>query len=138
MHKNSGKAQLLRKYLGAVALNHITRVMFGKSFVNSEGQTDEQGLELRAIMSNGSKLGQALTLAEHIPWLRWLFPLDKEAVAKHDAHRIKFTRAIMEEHTKARKESGGGANQHFVGALLSVKDQYDLCEDTILGLLWVR
>ena len=77
-------------------------------------------------------------MAEHIPWLRWMFPLDKEAVARHDARRNKFTSAIMEEHTKGPKESGAAAKQHFVDALLSVKDQYDLCEDAILGLLWVR
>ncbi|XP_008246258.1 PREDICTED: cytochrome P450 98A2-like, partial [Prunus mume] len=41
----------------------------------------------------------------------------------------------MEEHTQARTKSGG-AKQHFVDALLTLKDKYDLSEDTIIGLLW--
>ncbi|CAM8975956.1 unnamed protein product [Rhodiola kirilowii] len=41
----------------------------------------------------------------------------------------------MDEHTQAREKSGG-AKQHFVDALLTLKDKYDLSEDTIIGLLW--
>nr|XP_029117118.1 cytochrome P450 98A2 [Elaeis guineensis] len=54
--------------------------------------------------------------------------------SKHNARRDRLTKIIMEEHTKARKKSG--AKQHFVDALLTLKDQYDLSEDTIIGLLW--
>ncbi|KAJ7976546.1 putative Cytochrome P450 [Quillaja saponaria] len=131
---NLGKSLLVKKYLGAVAFNNITRLAFGKRFVNSEGVMDEQGVEFKAIVSNGLKLGASLAMAEHIPWLRWMFPLEEEAFAKHNARRDKLTRAIMEEHTQARKL--GGAKQHFVDALLTLQDQYDLSEDTIIGLLW--
>lgn len=128
---------LVKKYLGAVAFNNITRLAFGKRFVNTEGVMDEQGLEFKAIVANGLKLGASLAMAEHIPWLRWMFPLEEEAFAKHGARRDRLTRAIMEEHTLARQKSGG-AKQHFVDALLTLKDKYDLSEDTIIGLLWVR
>jgi hypothetical protein len=104
---NSGKSLLVKKYLGAVAFNNITRLAFGKRFVNSEGVMDEQGLEFKAIVSNGLKLGASLAMAEHIPWLRWMFPLEEEAFAKHGARRDRLTRAIMEEHTQARNKSGG-------------------------------
>ncbi|KAK2972422.1 hypothetical protein RJ640_008162 [Escallonia rubra] len=134
-YNNSGKSLLVKKYLGAVAFNNITRLAFGKRFVNSEGLMDEQGQEFKAIVSNGLKLGASLAMAEHIPWLRWLFPLEEEAFAKHGARRDRLTRAIMEEHTLARQKSGG-AKQHFVDALLTLQDQYDLSEDTIIGLLW--
>lgn len=133
--ENDGKSLLLRKYLGAVAFNNITRLAFGKRFVNSEGIMDEQGLEFKAIVANGLKLGASLAMSEHIPWLRWMFPLEEGAFAKHGARRDRLTRAIMEEHTLARQKSGG-AKQHFVDALLTLKDQYDLSEETIIGLLW--
>ncbi|KAK6944490.1 Cytochrome P450 [Dillenia turbinata] len=132
---NIGKSLVVRKYLGAVAFNNITRLAFGKRFVNSQGIMDEQGVEFKAIVANGLKLGASLAMAEHIPWLRWMFPLEEEAFAKHGARRDRLTRAIMEEHTLARQKSGG-AKQHFVDALLTLQDKYDLSEDTIIGLLW--
>nr|AFK73720.1 cytochrome P450 [Papaver somniferum] len=131
----SGKSLIVKNYLSGVAFNNITRLAFGKRFVNSEGIMDEQGLEFKAIVANGLKLGASLAMAEHIPWLRFLFPLEEEAFAKHGARRDRLTRAIMDEHTLARQTSGG-AKQHFVDALLTVQEQYDLSEDTIIGLLW--
>ncbi|KAK1317883.1 Cytochrome P450 98A2 [Acorus calamus] len=129
-----GKSLTVKNYLAAVAFNNITRLAFGKRFVNSEGVIDEQGIEFKAITTNGLKLGASLATAEHIPWLRWLFPLEEEAFAKHGARRDRLTKAIMEEHTLAREK--GGAKQHFVDALLTLQDKYDLSEDTIIGLLW--
>ncbi|XP_042514005.1 cytochrome P450 98A2-like [Macadamia integrifolia] len=132
---NLGKSVLVKKYLSVVAFNNITKLAFGKRFMNSEGIIDEQGLEFKAVVANGLKLGASLAMAEHIPWLRWLFPLEEEAFAKHGARRDRLTRAIMEEHTAARNWSGDG-KQHFVDALLTLKEKYDLSEDTIIGLLW--
>ncbi|KAL6582218.1 hypothetical protein OROMI_006232 [Orobanche minor] len=129
------KSLVLRKYLGTVAFNNITRLAFGKRFVNSQGIIDKQGQEFKAIVANGLKLGASLAMAEHIPWLRWMFPLDEEAFSKHGERRDSLTRDIMEEHTLARQKSGG-AKQHFFDALLTLKDKYDLSEDTIIGLLW--
>lgn len=134
--ENSEKSLLVRKYLGAVAFNNITRLTFGKRFVNSDGILDEQGLEFKAISENGLKLGATLAAAEHIPWLRWMFPLEEEAFAKHGARRDRLTRVIMDEHTATRQKSGGAAKQHFVDALLTLREKYDLSEDTIIGLLW--
>lgn len=97
---------------------------------------DEQGLEFKAIVSNGLKFGGSLGIPEHIPWLRWMFPLDEEAYAKHANRRDRLSKAIMDEHTQARNISGG-TKQHFIDALLTLQDQYELSEDTIIGLLWV-
>ncbi|MBA0824059.1 hypothetical protein Goarm_020744, partial [Gossypium armourianum] len=135
VEKNQGRSLVVRKYLGAVAFNNITRLAFGKRFVNHEDIMDEQGHEFKAIVANGLKLGASLAMAEHIPWLRWMFPLEEEAFAKHGARRDRLTRAIMEEHTVARQKSGD-TKQHFVDALLTLQDKYDLSEDTIIGLLW--
>ncbi|KAL2230562.1 cytochrome P450 98A2 [Sesamum indicum] len=132
---NLGKSLLVKKYLAAVSFNNITRLAFGKRFMNSEGVIDKQGQEFRAITTNGIKIGASLSMAEHIPWLRWMFPLDEEAFTKHGDRRDRLTREIMEEHTLARQQSGG-AKQHFFDALLTLKDKYDLSEDTIIGLLW--
>ncbi|KAE9456212.1 hypothetical protein C3L33_11881, partial [Rhododendron williamsianum] len=106
--------------------------------MDSEGVLDDQGLEFKAISANGLKLGATLAAAEHIPWLRWMFPLEEEAFAKHGAQRDRLTRVIMEEHTATRNKSGGTAQQHFVDALLTLREKYDLSEDTIIGLLWLE
>ncbi|GFS38904.1 cytochrome P450, family 98, subfamily A, polypeptide 3 [Actinidia rufa] len=133
--ENKGKALVIRKYLGAVAFNNITRLAFGKRFVNSEGQMDEQGLEFKAIMANGNKFGATLGMAMHIPWLHWMFPNFEIELEKHEARRNRLTKAIMEEHGLARRRTGG-AKHHFVDALFTLQDQYELSEDTIIGLLW--
>lgn len=130
-----GQSLVVRNHLSGVAFNNITRLAFGKRFVNAEGVLDEQGTEFKAIVANGLKFGASLSLAEYIDWIRWMFPLDEEAYAKHGARRDRLTRAIIEEHTRARQRDG--ARQHFVDALLTLKEKYDLSEDTIIGLLWV-
>uniref|UniRef100_A0A0C9S885 TSA: Wollemia nobilis Ref_Wollemi_Transcript_5437_2030 transcribed RNA sequence n=1 Tax=Wollemia nobilis TaxID=56998 RepID=A0A0C9S885_9CONI len=132
--EGGGRVLVVKKYLSAVAFNNITRIAFGKRFVNAEGKMDPQGVEFKEIVGTGLKLGASLTMAEHIPYLRWMFPLEEGAFARHGARRDRLTKAIMEEHTLARQNSG--AKQHFVDALLTLKDKYDLSEDTIIGLLW--
>ncbi|PHT36829.1 Cytochrome 98A1 [Capsicum baccatum] len=111
------KTMMLRGYLGAVAFNNITRLTFGKRFMNSEGEVDEQGKELKAIVINGFKISGKLNLGEFVPWLRWAFKDDNEALEAQDRHLDKFTRTIMEEHTIARKETGE-TKQHFVDDLM--------------------
>ncbi|KAF3619274.1 Cytochrome 98A1 [Capsicum annuum] len=111
------KTMMLRGYLGAVAFNNITRLTFGKRFMNSEGEVDEQGEELKGIVINGFKISGKLNLGEFVPWLRWAFKDDNEALEAQDRHLDKFTRTIMEEHTIARKETGE-TKQHFVDDLM--------------------
>ncbi|URD96422.1 cytochrome P450 [Musa troglodytarum] len=131
----TGKSLVLLDHLAAVAFNTMTRLVFGKRFVRPDGVADEQGVEFKAIISNRRRFGASLSLAEFVPWLRWMFPLDVEAYDKHGARRDRLTRRIMEEHAQSRHE--GGSKGHFVDALLTLKDQYDLSEDTIIGILWV-
>ncbi|CAA7400092.1 unnamed protein product [Spirodela intermedia] len=134
--EKKGRSLVVNEYLAAVAFNNITRLAFGKRFVDDEGVVDEQGLEFKAIVSNGVKLGASLAMAEHIPWLRWMFPLEEEAFTQHNARRDRLTTAILDEHTRIRLESGGAAKQHFVDALLTLQQKYDLSDDTVFGLLW--
>ncbi|KAL1561839.1 5-O-(4-coumaroyl)-D-quinate 3'-monooxygenase [Salvia divinorum] len=131
----SAKSLLLRKYLGAVSFNNITRIAFGKRYVDTEGRIHKQGEEMRSIADNRLRLGASRPIAEHIPWLRWMFPLNEEDFAKHAARRDRLTREIMEDHNIARQKTGG-AKQHFCDALLTLKEKYDLTDDTIIGLLW--
>ncbi|KAL2482989.1 Cytochrome [Forsythia ovata] len=133
--ENKGKAVILREYLGMMAFLHITRLSFGKRFINDEGVIDEQGQELKGILNNGIKLGTKKSLAEYLPWFRFLFKAENEALAEHDSRADHFTKKIMEEHTIARKKTGETKN-HFVDALLTLQKQYDLIEDTVIGLLW--
>ncbi|XP_009628880.1 cytochrome P450 98A2-like isoform X1 [Nicotiana tomentosiformis] len=132
---NVGKSLIMRSYLGSVAFNNITRLTFGKRFMNSQGKVDAQGQELKDIVSNGMKIGGKLNLGEFVPWLRWAFKDDNEALKAQDSRLDRFTRVIMEEHTIARKQTGE-TKQHFVDALLTLQKEYDLSDDTVIGLLW--
>eukprot|EP00252_Welwitschia_mirabilis_P014110 TRINITY_DN31150_c0_g1_i1.p1 TRINITY_DN31150_c0_g1~~TRINITY_DN31150_c0_g1_i1.p1 ORF type:complete len:516 (+),score=103.72 TRINITY_DN31150_c0_g1_i1:211-1548(+) len=129
-----GKPLMIKKYLSAVAFNNITRIAFGKRFIDEEGKIDPQGVEFKEIVQTGIKLGASLKMAEHISYLRWMFPLEEEAFAKHGQRRDRLTRAIMEEHSRARQKDG--AKQHFVDALITLQEQYNLSDDTVIGLLW--
>lgn len=104
--------------------------------MNSEGEIDEQGQEFKGIVSNGIKIGAKLSMAEYVPWLQWMFPGETQVLDKHNARRDRLTRLIMEEHTLARQKSGN-TKQHFVDALLTLQKEYDLSDDTVIGLLWV-
>ncbi|KAG9138685.1 hypothetical protein Leryth_018573 [Lithospermum erythrorhizon] len=126
-----GKSLLLREYLSAVAFNNITRLAFGKRFTDSEGVVNEQGQKFKKITLDGNKINAKPSIAEYIPWTRCIFKVEQEALDKLAADRDRLTRVIMEEHTKS-----GNTKQHFVDALLTLQKQYDISEDTIIGLLW--
>ncbi|KAL0428434.1 UNVERIFIED_CONTAM: cytochrome [Sesamum latifolium] len=100
--ENKGKALVLREYLGMMAFLHITRLTFGKRFMDSNGVIDGQGEELKAILNNGIKL-----------------VLPRKSC----------------KNTLARKKTGNTKN-HFVDALLTLQKEYDLSDDTVIGLLW--
>ncbi|KAH7844523.1 hypothetical protein Vadar_028977 [Vaccinium darrowii] len=135
--ENCDKSLVLRKFLGEVAFKNITRLVLGKRFVNSNGVIDDQGLKSMEIVANSLKFGVSLSMAEHIPWLRWMFPLDEEAFTRHVAQEDRFNRAIIEKHTAACHEIGSGAEHHFVDALVTSKEEYGLSKVTIFGLLGV-
>ncbi|TMW84100.1 hypothetical protein EJD97_025790 [Solanum chilense] len=132
---NVNKSTMLRGYLGSVAFNNITRLTFGKRFINSQGEVDEQGKEMKSIVTNGIKISGKPNLGEFVPWLRWVFKDDNEALEAQDKHLDEFTRIIMKEHTIAREKSGE-TKHHFVDALLTLQKEYDLSDDTIISLFW--
>ncbi|KAM3324258.1 hypothetical protein P3S67_005409 [Capsicum chacoense] len=132
---NVAKSLIMRGYLGLVSFNNITRLTFGKTFMNSEGKVDEQGQELKQIVSNGMKIGGKLNLGDFVPWLSCFFKDDNEALKAQDTHVDRFTRVIRAEHTLARNKTGE-TKQHFVDALLTLQKEYELSDDTIIGLLW--
>ncbi|KAJ0106518.1 hypothetical protein Patl1_17799 [Pistacia atlantica] len=81
---NRGEGLVLRKYLGSVVFNVITRLVFGKSFVSKEGIMDNQGLKFQAILAAEFKLGALMGMVEHIGWLKWiLWFYNNEALSKH-------------------------------------------------------
>ncbi|KAL8460084.1 hypothetical protein ACS0TY_031064 [Phlomoides rotata] len=134
--ENKGKALVLREYLGMMAFLHITRLTFGKRFMDSNGVIDAQGQELKNILNNAIKLGtKKSSFAEFLPWFSFLFKDQNDALAEHDARADTFTKKIMEEHTLARLKTGNTKN-HFVDALLTLQKDYELSDDSIIGLLW--
>ena len=114
--------------MAKAALNHVTRLTFGKSFFNPEGNMDEQGQEFMDILHEVRTIKRLNMLVESVPWLQWIFPPYDQAFDKHVDRLTRFAKEIMEEDN----------NPHFVQALVSSKDKYDLGQDTIVGLLWVR
>ncbi|XP_044485456.1 cytochrome P450 98A2-like [Mangifera indica] len=131
-----GKGLVLRKYLGSVAFNVITRLVFGNSFVSKEGIMDNQGLELQAILAAEFKLSTFMDMVEHIGWLKWVLCFyNGEALSKHLARKSRLVRDIMDEHRAKRTKSDNG-KQHFADALLGLEAKYNLGEDTINGLVW--
>nr|ACA64048.1 cytochrome P450 monooxygenase C3H [Salvia miltiorrhiza] len=134
--EDKGKAVVLRDYLGMMAFLHITRLTFGKRFIDSNGVIDEQGQELKYILNNAITLGtKKSAFAEFLPWFSFLFKEQNDALAAHDARANSFTKRIMEEHTLARQKTGNTKN-HFVDALLTLQEEYQLSDDTVTGLLW--
>ena len=132
---NEGKPLVLRSHLAMVSFNNITRLVFGKRFMNANGDINEEGHEFKSIVNNGIKIGASLSIAEYVWYLRWLFPLNEELYKTHNERRDHLTKKIIEEHAKALEESG--SKNHFVDALLTLREQYDLSDDTVFGLLWV-
>lgn len=134
---NHRKSLLVRKYLGEVAFNNLTRSIFGKRFVNSKGEIDDQGRQFKEINGNELKLGGDLPILEHIPWLRWVMPLKEKEFMEHVSRRTQLILSIIEEHRLSRKKIfQAQPQQHLLDTLLCMKDEYGLCEETIVGLLW--
>uniref|UniRef100_A0A452ZEL6 Cytochrome P450 98A1 n=1 Tax=Aegilops tauschii subsp. strangulata TaxID=200361 RepID=A0A452ZEL6_AEGTS len=131
---NEGKPLVVRNHLAMVSFNNITRLAFGKRFMNANGDIDEEGQEFKIIVNNGIKIGASLSVAEYIWYLRWLCPLNEELYKTHNERRDRLTKKIIEEHAQALQERG--AKQHFVDALFTLREKYDLSDDTVFGLLW--
>ncbi|XP_059295873.1 cytochrome P450 98A3-like [Lycium ferocissimum] len=134
-HGNVSKILMLRSYLVSVAFNNITRLTFGKRFMNSQGEVDEQGEELKALVTNGIKIGGKLNLGEFVPWLRWFFKDDNNALQTQDRRLNKFTRIMLEEYTLARTKTAE-TKQHFLDDLFTLQNEYDLSDDTVIDILW--
>ncbi|PON93625.1 Cytochrome P450, E-class, group I [Trema orientale] len=135
----NGKSLVVRKYIGSVAFNYLTRLVFGKRFEDEEGELDQQGLEFKALVSSGNKNGASIILnvLENIWLFKWVFWLTNKGFSEHLARRDKLIRDIMEEHkSKVKNDASDAAKQDFIDVLLSLKDKYELSEDTITGLLW--
>lgn len=134
--ENKGKSILLRKHLGLMAFLHITRLTFGKRFIDSNGNFDKEGKELKDILDENVKSGAKKSFFGFIPGYNYIFKDEVNALDKHIKRSIDFTNTIMEEHTRARL-STGHTKSHFVDAMLTRQEEYELSEDTITGLLWV-
>ncbi|KAK9725889.1 hypothetical protein RND81_05G175800 [Saponaria officinalis] len=116
----------IRKHLMDVALNHITRITFGKKFINSKEEIDLQGQKFMNIVLNVRKIKRPPMVVEYVPWLRWISWFYDKPLNMHKKCMDCFAKEIMREDNKS----------HFVDALVSCKDEYQLSEDTIIGLLW--
>ncbi|KAG9138085.1 hypothetical protein Leryth_001340 [Lithospermum erythrorhizon] len=131
--EGAGKSLVLREFLSTVSFNNITRLILGKRYMDLKGSLNEEGQEFKGIAMDRIKISMNISLAEYVPWLRWFFKVDNVGPAKYLDRREVFTRKIMQERNVALMNEN---KQHFVDALLSLQKQYDLSEDTVVGLLW--
>ncbi|EOA35339.1 hypothetical protein CARUB_v10020525mg [Capsella rubella] len=128
---NDGQARkpvIVRKYLAAVVLNTISRLMIGKEFGTEEGQ------EFKSIVEKEHLLSGSGTLFDHVWWLKWVsswFISDKEFLGHKDRRTKWFRGAIMVEEDVPIEDHKG-----FVRKLLVLKEQKELSEETVGGLVW--
>ncbi|XP_057520209.1 cytochrome P450 98A2-like [Amaranthus tricolor] len=134
--ENRSKSLLVKKYLEAATFNNMTRLVFGKRFEEKNGVMSEVGLQIKAILTHGMKLVEPKKMIwlEHIPWLHW--PLDNKKLSKLRAQRDALTKFIMEEHRVSCQKSGETTQKHFIDVLLTLQEEYELSDDTIISLLW--
>lgn len=136
MAENAGKPLQLRKYLGLMAFLHITRLSFGKRFIDDDGVFDKQGEQLKSILDDSTKLGSKRSFLEFIPGYNYFFKAETTELDKQNKRADDFTKIIMADYAKERERTGG-SKTHFVDAMVTLQKEYDLHEDTIIGLLWV-
>nr|QWK52348.1 cytochrome P450 98A8 [Isatis tinctoria] len=122
------KPVVVRKYLAAVVLNTISKLMIGKEF------EPEEGREFKAIVEKEHLLSGSGRLFDRVWWLKrvssWLVS-DKEFLAHRDRRTKWFRGAIMVEEDVAVEDHKG-----FVRQLLVLKEKKELTEETVHGLIW--
>ncbi|KAK9682748.1 hypothetical protein RND81_10G094000 [Saponaria officinalis] len=135
--ENKGKSLLVKKYLEGVTFNNITRLTLGKRFENEEGIMDEQGLKFKSILEDGLKLDNFRGVMDQVSWLQWVMSFGIKSSTKRTSVRDSLIKQIMVEHRLNLQKSGEEAgNQHFVDALVTLQEKYNLNDDIIVGLLW--
>ncbi|KMT17031.1 hypothetical protein BVRB_2g042320 [Beta vulgaris subsp. vulgaris] len=134
--ESRSKSLVVKKYIEAATFNNMTRLVFGKRFGDVDGVMCEGGLKFKAILANGLMLSESKAMLEHKPLLQRLFSSERKAFSKLGSQRDKLTKQIMEEHSLARQKSGELPKQHFLDALITLQEEYELSDDTITNILW--
>ncbi|KAF3521743.1 hypothetical protein F2Q69_00050345 [Brassica cretica] len=115
------------KYLAAVVLNKISKLMIGKQF------SAEEGKEFKEIVHKEHFLSGSGSLLDVIWWLKWVLKWlvnDKDFLAHMDRRTKWFRGAIMVEEDVAVEDHEG-----FVRKLLVLKEKKELSEETVHGLI---
>ncbi|XP_010538067.1 PREDICTED: cytochrome P450 98A9 [Tarenaya hassleriana] len=126
LNSSDGKKLVLRKYLGNVALNNVSRLVLRKRM------DPEKGQEFKFIVENQTKLSSVIPLFDYVWWLRWvpkLINIDK-ALSKHLARRRAWFHGAVVEEDKGNQQKG------FAQKLLALQGNRELSEETVVGLIW--
>ncbi|GJT01537.1 cytochrome P450 98A2, partial [Tanacetum coccineum] len=136
IYSNScGKVLVLKDYLWNAMFNSITRMIFGKSCVSSDGELDIEGRELKAILEAQFHAKVSLGILEEVWWLRWMsWIIDRENKALA-ARNHRYFEAVIHER-ELERVNNNYTYPNFLDALLSRRKEYDLSNNTISGLLW--
>ncbi|KAI3504869.1 hypothetical protein L1887_26626 [Cichorium endivia] len=129
-----GKVLVVKNCLKKTTFNIVATMIFGNSFVDSNGELDSEGWELIAIMEAQFRAKVSLGIVEEVGWLRWLSWLKDDENKQIQSRNHRFFQAAI--HKKEKQNCTDHRNFNFLDALLSRCEEYNLSDDTISGLLW--
>ncbi|KAL2931971.1 Cytochrome P450 98A2 [Bienertia sinuspersici] len=134
---NKGKPLTIRRYLEMLSFNNITRSTFGKRFINSKGEIDSKGKEIKSVL-NGLmvKSKRRDKVDEYPPCLRWLLTLTSNR-KKDDQETTMLISHQKNQIIRDMVKDGAITNQCLLGTLLTLKEEYDLNEEIISTLCWM-
>ncbi|XP_042752111.1 cytochrome P450 98A2 [Lactuca sativa] len=124
-----GKVLVVKNCLKKTMFNIIARMLFGNSLVSYNG-------ELNAILEAQFRAKVSLGVVEEVSWLRclsWLKDNENKWIGSRN-HR--FFQAIIIQKKENQNTSTHQNNLSFLDALLSRREEYNLSDNTISGLLW--
>ncbi|KAI3689005.1 hypothetical protein L2E82_46953 [Cichorium intybus] len=124
-----GKVFVVKNCLKKTMFNIIARMIFGSSFVDSNGELDSEGRELITIMEAQFRAKVSLGIVEEVWWLRWLSWLKDDENKRIQSRNHRFFQAVI--HKKQNQNCSAHRKINFLDALLSRREEYDLSDDTI-------
>ncbi|CAH1454298.1 unnamed protein product [Lactuca virosa] len=126
-----GKVLVVNNCLKKTMFDIIASMIFGNSLASSNGD-----LELKAIMEAQFRAKISLGIVEEVWWLRWLSWLKDDENKWIQSRNHRFFQSVITHKKENQNCSTHQNNFSFLDALLSRREEYNLSDNTISGLLW--
>ncbi|KAL5982038.1 hypothetical protein ACLOJK_016106 [Asimina triloba] len=127
----------LRKHLQIAALNSIMGCVFGRRYEN-DNNSEGEAREVQEMVREGFDLLGAFNFSDYLPWMSWLYDLNRIARRCEDlVPRVRrLVIGIIDEH-KGRGSGKAVDGADFVDVLLGLEGEEKLDEDDMIAVLWV-